>query len=120
MIDWDEAARSAGKGAKARVRVRAGQQTREAQSEREKPRASERSPERAREAQSEREKLGLQGGRKAGPLMRGDSGYGRGRSAAGGEGGVGGYWRRAAQAREHRCAQCAQWTVRLMREKFGA
>ena len=32
--------------------------------------------EEAREAEREREKLGLRGGRKAGPLRRGDSGYG--------------------------------------------
>ena len=31
----------------------------------------------AKEAHTEREKLGLRGGRKAGPLRRGDSGYWR-------------------------------------------
>ena len=39
----------------------------------------------AKEAEREREKLGLQGGRKARPLTKGDNGYWGGRSAAGGE-----------------------------------
>ena len=61
----------------------------------------------AREAEREQEKLGLRGGRKAGPLRRGNSGYWRGCRrgtagtagtgvqlwGAGGAGGCGGYWR---------------------------
>ena len=59
----------------------------------------------AEETEREQEKLGLRGGRKAGPLRRGDSGCWRGcrGGMAGTEGAA-----EVAEAGVHWCVQCAQ------------
>ena len=60
----------------------------------------------AGETEREQEKLGLRGGRKAGPLRRGHIGYWRGHRGA--TAGTGGAAEIAQEAGVHWCVQCSQ------------